>query len=62
MVRIFRRLSGGNPVNYVGEKFDPAAANALREQQQKAAKQLKDDQKRLDAEITLIVQKHKKLN
>jgi hypothetical protein len=51
-----------NPANFVGEKFDPAAASALREQQQKAAKQLTNDQKRLDAEIASIVHKHKNSN
>jgi hypothetical protein len=51
-----------NPANYVGGKFDPAAANAQRERQQKAANQLKADQKRLNAEIAAIVEKHKKPN
>jgi hypothetical protein len=51
-----------NPGNYVDGKFDPGAASAQRERQQKAASQLKDDQKRLDDEIAAIVEKHKKPN
>lgn len=51
-----------NPSNYVDGKFDPAGASAQSKRQQKAASQLKDDQKRLDAEIAAIVEKHKKPN
>lgn len=49
-----------NRGNYVDGKFDPATASARREQQQGVARQLKDDQKRLDAEIEAIVETHKK--
>jgi hypothetical protein len=45
-----------NPSNYVDGKFDPSGAKAHREGQ----KRVKDDQKRLDAEIAAIVLKHKK--
>ena len=48
--------------NYVNGRFDPLGARARREAQQKAAHKLKLDQQQLDAEIALIVQKHKKLD
>jgi hypothetical protein len=48
-----------NPGNDIDGKFDPAAANAQCELQQKAANRLKDDQNRLNAEIVEIVEKHK---
>lgn len=43
-----------NPGNYVGERFDPKGAKALREQKAKAA----HDQANLNSEIAAIVQKH----
>lgn len=49
-----------DPANYMGEKFDPIAANAQRERQQNAANKLKVEQRRLDAEIAAIVEKHKR--
>lgn len=48
-----------NQANYVGGRFDPVAARAQREAQQKAALNLKNEQQRLDTEITAIVKKHK---
>lgn len=44
-----------NPGNYVGERFDPKGARALREQQAKVA----GDQASLNSEIAAIVQKHR---
>ncbi|WP_374277867.1 hypothetical protein [Azonexus sp.] len=44
-----------NPSNYVGERFDPKGAQALREQQAKAAA----NQANLNSEIAAIVQKHR---
>jgi len=44
--------------NYIGERFDPEGAAALREAQQKAARKLRTEQQQLDAEIAGIVRKH----
>jgi len=43
-----------NPANYVGNRFDPKAAEALRAQEAKVAQ----EQATLDAEISKIIQKH----
>ncbi len=43
-----------NPANYVGNRFDPKGAEALRTQAAKAAQ----EQAKLDAEIGRIIQKH----
>lgn len=48
-----------NQANYVGDRFDPVAAKAQREAQQKTALKLKNDQQQLDAEIAAIVKMHK---
>lgn len=48
-----------NPANYLGNQFNPAGAKAQRDAQQKAEKTLRADQRKLDAEIAAIVQKHK---
>jgi hypothetical protein len=49
-----------NQANYVGEKFDPAGAQAQEDARQKAALQLAKEQQALNAEIAAIVQKHRK--
>lgn len=49
-----------NQANYVGERFDPAGAKAQRTAQQKATLKLSKEQQQLDAEIAVIVHKHKK--
>lgn len=46
--------------NYVNGRFDPTGARTQRDAQQEAAHKLKRDQQQLNAEIALIVQKHKK--
>ena len=46
--------------NYVKGSFDPTGARVQRDAQQKAIHKLKRDQQQLNAEIALIVQKHKK--
>jgi hypothetical protein len=56
----FEDLPEENSANYVGEKFDPAGAKALREEQQKKAQTLKNEQQQLNAEIAEIVRKHKR--
>lgn len=43
-----------NPANYVGNRFDPKGAEALRAQAAKAVQ----EQAKLDAEISRIIQKH----
>ena len=43
-----------NPANYVGNRFDPKAAEALRVQAAKVAQ----EQAALDSEISRIIQKH----
>ncbi|WP_426078263.1 hypothetical protein [Janthinobacterium sp. PSPC3-1] len=48
-----------NQANYVGDRFDPASATAQREEQQKAALKLRNEQQQLDTEIAAIVKKHK---
>lgn len=48
-----------NPANYVGGEFNPARAHAYRDAEEKAAKKLRSDQQKLDAEIAAIVKKHK---
>lgn len=45
-----------NPANYVGKKFDPKGAEALRAAKAKQAA----EQSKLNAEIARIVQKHRK--
>lgn len=47
-----------NRGNYVDGKFDPAGAKAHREREAR----VNGEQKRLDAEIAAIVEKHKKPN
>lgn len=63
-----------NPANYVGDRFDPKGADALRLAEAKLANEhpkgadalrlarakLAAEQKALDAEIARIVQKHSK--
>lgn len=44
-----------NPGNYVGERFDPKGAQAIRELQAKAVR----DQGNLNSELATIVQKHR---
>ena len=45
-----------NPANYVGNRFDPKGADALRTQNAK----ISGEQAKLDAEIGRIVEKHRK--
>ena len=47
-----------NPKNYVGDRFDPKGAEALRAARAKA--KLATEQARLDAEIADIIKKHSK--
>lgn len=47
-----------NPANYVGNCFDPKAAEAVRAQAAKVAQ----EQAALDSEINRIIQKHAKHN
>jgi len=54
----FENFPEGNPGNYVDGKFDPAGAKEHREREAR----VDGDQKRLDAEIAAIVEKHKKPN
>lgn len=44
-----------NPANYVNGRFDPEGAEALRDARAKLAQ----DQAKLDAEIRVIVQRHR---
>ena len=44
-----------NPANYVGDRFDPKGAQALRAAEAK----LKQEQASLDSEIRAIIQKHR---
>jgi hypothetical protein len=55
----FEEFPEENPANYVGGSFDPQAANAHREAQQKATRKLRNEQQQLDAEIAAIVEYHK---
>jgi hypothetical protein len=48
-----------NPANYLGDEFNPAGAKAQRDAEQAAEKKLRADQRKLDAEIAAIVQKHR---
>lgn len=48
-----------DPANHLGNQFNPAGAKAQRDTQQEAEKTLRADQRKLDAEIAAIVQKHK---
>ena len=43
-----------NPANYVGSRFDPAGAAALRAQAEETAQ----DQAKLNTEISSIINKH----
>ena len=54
----FEDFPAENLGHYVTGKFDPAGAKAHRVRQDKVA----GDQKRLNAEIAAIVEKHKKTN
>ncbi len=45
-----------NPANYVGNRFDPRGAEALRVADAKVA----DEQAKLNAEIASIIKKHRK--
>ena len=56
----FEDFPEADQANYVNGRFDPTAARAQCDAQQKAAHKLKRDQQQLDAEIASIVQKHKK--
>ena len=47
-----------NPANYVGDCFDPIAAEALRAQAAKQAAKAAQEQAALDSEISRIIQKH----
>lgn len=49
-----------NSENYVGKRFDPQRAKALREAEAKAKARIAADQGKLDAEIADIVKKHSK--
>lgn len=44
-----------NPANYVGDRFDPKGAEAMRSAEEKRI----GDQHKLDAEIQGIIQKHR---
>nr|WP_315185253.1 hypothetical protein [uncultured Albidiferax sp.] len=52
----FEDFPGENSANYVGDRFDPKGAEALRAQRAKVSV----EQARLNAEIAQIVEKHKK--
>lgn len=45
-----------NPANYVGNRFDPKGAEALRVADAKVA----DEQAKLNAEIASIIKKHRR--
>lgn len=49
-----------NPANYVAGKFEPRGAQAHRENQQRSAQKLREEQQQLDAEIAAIVREHDK--
>lgn len=52
----FEDFPDENQANYVGNRFDPKGAEALRRQNAKVS----DEQAKLNAEIARIVEKHKK--
>ncbi len=49
-----------NPANWINGRFDPQAAQAAREREEKAAAKLAREQAQLDAEMKRIIRKHAK--